>query len=325
MATKRRKRSATWVHCSLTLLLLVPFRHVSCKNVSVSYPFFNNITMGDPVRIAITMPITSRGDEDGPIEKMRFFNSFLPSFLETAIPTSFPCTFEFWIGYDKGDKILDNERGRHTFESVFRKKVESVSKAQQCGQAGCFKITMMDFPYSNTLTALWNGLNNAAFRDGCHYFFMPNDDLLMRTSGWPSAFLALLASSTLKPNLGVTGPNDPVSGRADIPSMPCVHRTHLHIFNGQTLPSTFQNWYNDVWLGNVYRAFDACLMAKDIAARNHDGCQDPERCSRYVLGEGAFAPWQEETHRGRLQVLMWLSEQGVAVSRDTVLNKQVVI
>jgi len=307
------------------LLLVLCFVRGSCNNTTISYPYYNNITQGDPVRIAITIPITSRGDENGPVEKMRFFKSFLPSFLETAIPTPFPCTFEFWIGYDRGDKILDNDLGRNEFESVFWEKVGSRSETQQCGRSSCITIRMKGFPYSNTLTALWNGLNKAAFQDGCHYFFMPNDDLRMRTTGWPSVFLVLLASSKLRPNLGVTGPKDPVSGRADMPSMPCVHRTHLEIFNGQSLPTTFQNWYNDVWLGNVYRAFDACLMATDVAARNHDGCLDPDKCSRYVLGDGAFAPWQHETHRGRLQVLKWLSEQGISTAREMVLNSPVVI
>jgi hypothetical protein len=61
-------------------------------------------------------------------------------------------------------------------------------------------------------------------------------------------------SSPLHANLGVTGPRDPVSGRGDMPSMPMIHRTHLDIFDGKSLPDSFQNWYNDVWLGNVYRS-----------------------------------------------------------------------
>ena len=37
-----------------------------------------------------------------------------------------------------------------------------------------------------------------------------------------------------------------------------VHRTHLEIFEGRSLPGSLRNWFNDVWLGNVYRPFGAC-------------------------------------------------------------------
>ena len=46
-------------------------------------------------------------------------------------------------------------------------------------------------------------------------------------------------SSPLHANLGVTGPRDPVSGRGDMPSMPMIHRTHLDIFDGKSLPDSF--------------------------------------------------------------------------------------
>lgn len=42
------------------------------------------------------------------VEAMRMFHSFLPSFLATSLPTDFPCTFEFWLAYDRGDPLLDS-------------------------------------------------------------------------------------------------------------------------------------------------------------------------------------------------------------------------
>ena len=47
-------------------------------------------------------------------------------------------------------------------------------------------------------------------------------------------------------------------------------------------------------------------LAARVRARNHDGCQDAAHCSRYILGDGAWAPWREETLRGRVQVAAWL-------------------
>ena len=47
-------------------------------------------------------------------------------------------------------------------------------------------------------------------------------------------------------------------------------------------------------------------LAPGVRARNHDGCQDAAHCSRYILGDGAWAPWREETLRGRARVAAWL-------------------
>jgi hypothetical protein len=75
--------------------------------IDAGYPFGNNLTQGEPIRLAVTMPITSRGDVGGGVEAMRLFHSFLPSFMQTSFPTTFPCTFEFWFAYDVGDPLLD--------------------------------------------------------------------------------------------------------------------------------------------------------------------------------------------------------------------------
>eukprot|EP00288_Rhodomonas_lens_P015365 CAMPEP_0177700896 /NCGR_PEP_ID=MMETSP0484_2-20121128/6332_1 /TAXON_ID=354590 /ORGANISM="Rhodomonas lens, Strain RHODO" /LENGTH=189 /DNA_ID=CAMNT_0019212113 /DNA_START=465 /DNA_END=1034 /DNA_ORIENTATION=+ len=188
-------------------------------------------------------------------------------------------------------------------------------------------MTIKRFESSNALTVLWNGLNEAAFLSGCHYFFMPNDDLFMETKGWLWIFLTKLAGSNTFPNLGVTGPFDRVSGRADMPSMPFVHRTHMEIFQGVSLPPTFQNWYNDVWLGNVYRPFAGCLLSREAKATNHHGCKNSKHCSRYELGDGAYAPWQKETVRGRLRVLAWLRERGAAAYKtaEELIDAQILI
>lgn len=76
----------------------------------VEFPFGNNLTFGEPLRIAVTMPITSRGDVEGGVAAMRIFSSFLPSFIATAFPTDIPCTFEFWFAYDAGDLLLDTPK-----------------------------------------------------------------------------------------------------------------------------------------------------------------------------------------------------------------------
>ena len=294
------------------------------------YPFGNNLTRGEAVRIAVTMPVTSRGENLSlGVEAMRIFHSFLPSFLDTALPTTFPCVFEFWLAYDAGDALLDSPAGQADFKRFFQKQTGGVT-TEACGNhsGACITLRLRRFEHSHTLTALWNGINADAFAEGAHYFFMPNDDLKMLSPGWPVELLSILAASPGFPNLGVTGPIDPVSGRRDMPSMPMVclcaslslclslclslslslslararalffslsrclclslppplspfliplplpiqthttlchtdthmqvHRTHLEIFEGRSLPSSLRNWFNDVWLGNVYRPFGAC-------------------------------------------------------------------
>lgn len=76
------------------------------------YPFGFTMDSGKPVRMAITMPVTSRGHSEGrPVSEMRLFTSFLSrdSFSGTVVPASFPLEYNFYIGYDLGDPIFDCE------------------------------------------------------------------------------------------------------------------------------------------------------------------------------------------------------------------------
>jgi hypothetical protein len=88
-------------------------QHSECKAGSGSlYPFGFTMDSGKPIRMAITMPVTSRGHPEGkPISEMRIFTSFLSrdSFQGTVVPAGFPLEFNFYIGYDLGDPILDCE------------------------------------------------------------------------------------------------------------------------------------------------------------------------------------------------------------------------
>lgn len=238
------------------------------------YPFGFTMDSGKPIRMAITMPVTSRGHSEGkPISEMRIFTSFLSrdSFQATVVPAGFPLEFNFYIGYDLGDPILDCESqeslllispqdpplffifnfpvfcvprhiisqmltglnlnaaiaaedGRRGFTQAFRDATHQVECSAGSKGGACTTLDLMGFNHTNTLTALWNGLNAKAYMDGCHYIFMPNDDLRMLTKRWPETFITALYDSPMLPNLGVTGPVDPVSGRKDMSSMPCVSR-----------------------------------------------------------------------------------------------------
>lgn len=108
---------------------------------------------------------------------------------------------------------------------AFSEATQNVECSSGSKGGTCTTLDFMGFNHTNTLTALWNGLNQQAYEDGCHYFFMPNDDLRMMTKGWAQTFIMALYNSPMLPNLGVTGPVDPVSGRKDMSSMPC--REHI--------------------------------------------------------------------------------------------------
>ena len=125
------------------------------------------------------------------MSEMRFFTSFLQSFSATVIPARFPLRYEFYIGYDVGDVILDSDLGRAEFEEAFALALRRLP-CSPTSTGRCTYISFVGFNHSNTLTALWNGLNQRAFEDGCHYFFMPNDDLRMFTPGWPQMLINTL-------------------------------------------------------------------------------------------------------------------------------------
>ena len=173
------------IPCAIKAVVITLSFGVCCADLSGFddlswYPFGNNLTYPEPIRLALTLPLTSRhGPDSGSIEQkvsaLRFFSSFLPSFLETAILSKnstdyFPCTYEFWIGYDRGDPVLDDAEGQRLFTEQFMSAVSNFEKSTFCGSIepptvkSCVSVKMLPFNYTNTLTALWNGLNAEAYQ-----------------------------------------------------------------------------------------------------------------------------------------------------------------
>ena len=151
----------------------------SSMETEYGYPFGNNLIYPAPIRIAITMPITSRSSGNQS-SSLRLFHSFLPSFLSTArmernSTDDFPSTFEFYLGYDHDDPVFHTPEGRDDFKSHFAAAVLGFDNQTFCGRDDimkrsdksrlkCVSLRLLAFNYSNTLTALWNGLNSAAFQ-----------------------------------------------------------------------------------------------------------------------------------------------------------------
>ena len=126
--------------------------------------------------------------------------------------------FDRWgagVGEAVGVHVLPRAEVAHVLAFVLRGgtslTLRDIAIVGPAAVPDCFTYTHDDYCYFCD-----------AFAEGAHYFFMPNDDLKMLSPGWPVELLSILAASPGFPNLGVTGPIDPVSGRRDMPSMPMV-------------------------------------------------------------------------------------------------------
>lgn len=118
---------------------------------------------------------------------------------------------------------------------------------------------------SRALSALFNIPTLVAHAQGCDYFYLLNDDILLSTAGWTDAFVNALRSNPAQSNLGVAGAVDISDTITPHVEFPFFHRTHVDIFDwcGGN-PWLFRNWWEDNWVTDVYVPFSSVFYLKHI-------------------------------------------------------------
>lgn len=151
------------------------------------------------------------------------------------------------------------------------------------------------------------GLVRIAFNDGADYFFQVNDDSVIVTKDWPAAFIGILVSNPIFPNLGVTGPVDTNNDR--ILTHAFVHRTHINIF-GSFFPPSFKNWWSDDWISTVYGRLHTFRMYDVILTHNVQS-QKTGAFNRYAIDEAAQYFLHKELRKGFVIISRWLKTKGL--------------
>jgi hypothetical protein len=132
----------------------------------------------------------------------------LPGFIQStrAEMESGAYDYVFYLGFDVGDPIYDNEGQRALFEKTWESKM-SFSKR---------KVVLKMVAVEGTKGApSWAvcALAQQAYEDGADYIYQINDDSNLVTTGWTRKLIARIRDNPFLPNFGVTGPHDTFNGK----------------------------------------------------------------------------------------------------------------
>ena len=237
------------------------------------------------------VPVTSRGRRPADATATDLFGVFLPSLLSTATWHE-SLSYRLYVGYDVGDPFYDSRRARAKFAAAFREVAGD--RALDLKWRRCH-----DTEHAPNL--VWNLLFQAAYMDGCDFFYQLGDDVRLETSGWARDFPAALGLNPVLPGLGVTGPRD----RTNLPPLLTfgfVSRVHMTIF-GTFFAPVFRNWWADVWLTEIYRG-------PHLRQQHHHWLHNTSGMNpRSRVDHSQRRLLSEEIARGRARLAKWLSRQ----------------
>ena len=202
------------------------------------------------MKIGILIPSTSHGRPWTSYKETYLFNLTLKTFLITYDKEH---SYTFYIGIDRGDKILDNEK-----EIAQIKRFINIMKNVE------IEFMYMDNIPKGHLTIMWNRLFQKAYDDNCEYFFQCGDDIDFKTLGWINACIETLQKAN---NIGMVGP---VNNNNFILTQSFVSRKHMELF-GYYFPEEIINWYCDDWINGVYRGINRLFVLQNHMCGNMGG------------------------------------------------------
>jgi len=178
------------------------------------------------------------------IKKFPIFTILLPSFCKTVSDEWEHYVYHFYLAYDATDRYFSRAYHRKAFRTEFHEVIK-----QYCLVATGCVLHLLECPYSGRPAWAQNDAMIAAYLNGAEYFYRVNDDTVLSSAKWLSAFTSVLSSYHPR-NIGVVGPTHDV-GNLKILTYDFVHRTHIEIF-GFYYPRVFTDWFADDWITLVY-------------------------------------------------------------------------
>jgi len=172
------------------------------------------------------------------------FVMLLPSFCKTVNDEWKQYVYHFYLAYDATDQYFSQTYNRKAFQTEF----DEVMK-QHCLLTTASVLHLLECAYNGRPAWAQNDAMIAAYLNGADYFYRVNDDTVLSTAKWSSAFTSILNSYQPR-NVGVVGPTHDV-GNLKILTYDFVHRTHIEIF-GFYYPRVFTDWFADDWITYVY-------------------------------------------------------------------------
>ncbi|TDL21121.1 hypothetical protein BD410DRAFT_316142 [Rickenella mellea] len=208
---------------------------------------------------AILLPITSRGlsSPDTCLEQLAKFSESLLSTTSQEGNDDVKIDISVYVAVDADDEHLLSQHPSKP-ENVLR-------------NSGILHVTTLvcSHPRGHVST-LWRDCARRAWNDGCDYFVLIGDDVVLLDKRWMISiheeFLRAGRDEGVPTGFGCIALTD--VSFPGMPTFPVVHRTHMDIFGGEVVPEVFINQDGNVYLYQLYRRWGCSRM---ISSRIRNG------------------------------------------------------
>ncbi|KAH7882103.1 glycosyltransferase family 2 protein [Phlebopus sp. FC_14] len=165
--------------------------------------------------------------------------------------------------------------------------------------------------------AIWRQIARRAWEDGCDYFVLMGDDVVLKDEGWmrdaDAEFVKIAENHCVPRGFGCVAFTDITF--PGMPTFPILHRTHLDIFEGDVIPEIFFNQDGDPFLYQLYRRWGCSTMFPSCIS-NGVGGSSPARYTQTHADGWTFDTLDHAT----VAVEMWLSEYHPRVERKVTID-----
>ncbi|KAF9526234.1 NAD-dependent epimerase/dehydratase [Crepidotus variabilis] len=221
------------------------------------------------VVFALLLPITSRGSNK-PDDCLKHLRNFAKSLTRTTWrdvheKNAARYRFVIYLAIDYDDTFLISEGPDNSLPQ------------QVLQEDGLFDIVTLVCKHPRGhVCKIWKECAKRAFEDGCDYFVLLGDDVVLKDEGWMrdahAAFKQLSATTRTPFGFGCVAFTDLTF--PGMPTFPIVHRIHMEIFKGEIIPDAFINQDGDPFLFQLYRRWGCSMMFSSRLSNGIGGGDD---------------------------------------------------
>ncbi|KAL4077526.1 glycosyltransferase family 2 protein [Scleroderma citrinum] len=284
------KRTADWIRHEIEdmvlditdeerLSVLQNLRHSQILNFPRGY-----------ITFAVILPITSRGSES-PIHCLSTFGIFAESLERTTWRDTHQIgglrfKLRVYLSIDEDDAFLRrcDDKGINIAEAVLLSKNIPNVIVEICNQ-----------PW-RCVYDVWRQCAKQALQDGCDYFVLMGNDVVLMDEGWMrdahNQFAEMSRYENVPRGFGCVAFTDITF--PGLPTFPIVHRTHMEIFAGSVIPDNFVNQDGGDFLYQLYRRWN-CSVILPCRISNAIGGSHPSRYARNHIDGWTFEPLDRAT------------------------------
>ncbi|KAI0922077.1 hypothetical protein AcV7_007840 [Taiwanofungus camphoratus] len=202
---------------------------------------------------AILLPITSRGSSspaDCLMNLTRFARSLAATTTYDVGRLGQHYRIRVYLAIDYDDDFLLGENGHNKAADTLRT------------EGFLHVVTLICMHPRGHVCAIWRDCARRAWQDGCDYFTLMGDDVILQDANWMSAvcdtFADFVSEEAVPKGFGCVAFTD--TSFPGMPTFPIIHRTHMEIFGGEVIPASFINQDGDPFLFQLYQRWGCSRM-----------------------------------------------------------------